>query len=133
MEMKGGGVFNLHKGQFTDDSELAYHLLKGLTTLETSLPLSAQTDQILLRISHEYVDWGNSKPFDMGITCKKGIEVLEISNIFEGNSKTKPKRDVYIQELLGKVKEVNSKSQSNGSLMRIAPMPIFFSLLKENP
>jgi ADP-ribosylglycohydrolase len=48
MEMRGGGVFNLHRGQFTDDSELAYHLLKGLTTISTSKKLSEQKDRLLL-------------------------------------------------------------------------------------
>lgn len=41
--MNGGGVFKLHKGQFTDDSELAYHLLKALTTFNYNQPLAAQT------------------------------------------------------------------------------------------
>ena len=30
MLMKGGGTFGLFAGQFTDDSELATHLLRGL-------------------------------------------------------------------------------------------------------
>ena len=30
MEMPGGGVFGLMPGQFTDDSELASHMLKAL-------------------------------------------------------------------------------------------------------
>lgn len=34
MKMKGGGVFGVSAGQFTDDSELAYHLLKGLSHLQ---------------------------------------------------------------------------------------------------
>jgi ADP-ribosylglycohydrolase len=33
MEMNGGGTFGLFPGQFTDDSELASHLLKGLNHL----------------------------------------------------------------------------------------------------
>jgi ADP-ribosylglycohydrolase len=34
MEMPGGGVFNLKAGQITDDSEMAHHLLKALSTFE---------------------------------------------------------------------------------------------------
>jgi ADP-ribosylglycohydrolase len=34
--MNGGGVFNLKRGQFTDDSEMAYHLFKALSSLDTS-------------------------------------------------------------------------------------------------
>lgn len=34
--MKGGGTFNLQAGQFTDDSEMATHLLKGLSYLDVN-------------------------------------------------------------------------------------------------
>ena len=34
--MPGGGTFNLQAGQFTDDSEMATHLIKGLTNLDVS-------------------------------------------------------------------------------------------------
>jgi hypothetical protein len=38
-----------------------------------------------------------------------------------------------VKTVLEKVKEVNGYSQSNGSLMRIAPMAIFFALIDEDP
>lgn len=34
MKMEGGGTFNLVAGQFTDDSELATHLLHGLSSFD---------------------------------------------------------------------------------------------------
>lgn len=34
MEMRGKGTFSVKPGQFTDDSELASHLLEGLLTYD---------------------------------------------------------------------------------------------------
>lgn len=42
MKMGGGGVFNLRSGQFTDDSEMSYHLLKGLLNIDPNLDLKVQ-------------------------------------------------------------------------------------------
>lgn len=40
--MEGGGTFgpNMKPGQYTDDTELAFHLLSGLNTFDENLPLS---------------------------------------------------------------------------------------------
>lgn len=116
-------MFKLHKGQFTDDSELAYHLLKALTSLDFEQPLAIQTEGMVMRIATEYMEWGKSNPFDIGITCRKGIDVLESLKV----------QKLDVKELLDRVKEVTGKSQSNGSLMRIAPMACFFALLQEDP
>lgn len=116
-------MFKLHKGQFTDDSELAYHLLKALTSLDFNQPLANQTEGIVMRIATEYMEWGKSNPFDIGITCRKGIDVLESLKV----------QRLDVKEILDRVKEVTGKSQSNGSLMRIAPMACFFALLQEDP
>ena len=35
MTMPGGGTFNLRVGQYTDDSELAFHLLTALNTFDS--------------------------------------------------------------------------------------------------
>ena len=77
MTMPGGGVFSLLKGQFTDDSEMASHLLSGLHDIDPKVPLEDQHFKILRKISNEYIEWLESKPFDMGITCRKGILKLK--------------------------------------------------------
>jgi ADP-ribosylglycohydrolase len=51
MEMSGGGVFNLRPGQFTDDSEMAFHLLKALTTFNPRANLTGQFNSILIKIA----------------------------------------------------------------------------------
>jgi ADP-ribosylglycohydrolase len=51
MEMSKGGVFKLYEGQFTDDSEMAFHLLRGLATLIPTQALASQYSRILLRVA----------------------------------------------------------------------------------
>jgi ADP-ribosylglycohydrolase len=51
MEMRAGGVFRLYEGQFTDDSEMAFHLLRGLSTLIPRERLEAQYSRILMRVA----------------------------------------------------------------------------------
>lgn len=80
MTMPGGGVFDLLPGQLTDDSELASHLLRGLSTLDPEAPFPAQHFSLLRAIASEYATWLDSNPFDIGITCKKGITHLKSSN-----------------------------------------------------
>jgi hypothetical protein len=40
--MPGGGTFNLREGQYTDDNELAYHLLSGLATFDPAREFETQ-------------------------------------------------------------------------------------------
>lgn len=49
--MHGGGVFSLYEGQFTDDSEMAFHLLRGLGTLVPRDRLETQYSRILMRVA----------------------------------------------------------------------------------
>lgn len=78
MKMPGGGVFDLKPGQVTDDSELASHLLAGLNQIDINAPLNTQYYTLLRAIASGYVTWLKSDPFDVGITCNKGITHLSI-------------------------------------------------------
>lgn len=42
MEMNGGGTFGLEPGQFTDDSEMAASLLRGLGIFDSNKSLESQ-------------------------------------------------------------------------------------------
>ena len=77
MRMPGGGVFSLKPGQFTDDSQLSCHLLRGLLKMGLNSGIDEQHYQIIKNISEQYVEWLNLKPFDIGNTCKKGIRILK--------------------------------------------------------
>lgn len=50
MDMPGGGAFQLKPGQVTDDSELAFHLLKVLSEFKGKL--DEDKDRIILNIAH---------------------------------------------------------------------------------
>jgi hypothetical protein len=48
MKMPGHGTFDLKPGQFTDDSEMASHLLKSLMKFDPKQPLGQQEKSILV-------------------------------------------------------------------------------------
>lgn len=50
MQMNGGGVFNLYQGQFTDDSQMAYHLLTALSEFNIDQPFSRQKEIVISKI-----------------------------------------------------------------------------------
>jgi ADP-ribosyl-[dinitrogen reductase] hydrolase len=102
MRMEGGGSLNVAPGQFTDDSELAIHLLKALHDKDPSvgMPLSS--------IAKEYIDWHLSLPFDCGMTCGRAFAFSKDE-----------------MDLMRKAKQYSSLSEANGSLMRIAPLAIW--------
>lgn len=52
MTMPGGGVFSLLKGQFTDDSEMASHLLVALDSLNFEQSLKEQHYVLLRKIAN---------------------------------------------------------------------------------
>jgi len=58
---------------------MAIHLLTALLNYQTEKSLESQIPNLILDIGHEYVKWKNSMPFDIGITCKKGLSKIEES------------------------------------------------------
>ena len=95
----GGGVFNVGKGQPTDDSELTMALLQALikNKSNTELPVSLILD--------EYKKWFHSHPFDIGNTTRIAF-----------SSNYPSYKHNHILQL----------SESNGSLMRVIPIPIWY-------
>lgn len=86
-----GGTWNLLAGQPTDDGEMALALARsivGSRGYDTEASGAA------------YVAWGNSRPFDMGMTTRQGLASIA------GRGRA------------------NSTSQANGALMRAAPIGI---------
>lgn len=76
MEMNGGGTFGLKAGMFTDDSELASHLLSGLSKFDEKETLTIQEKRLICHLGIEYVRWYQSRPFDIGNTTRTSIAVL---------------------------------------------------------
>ena len=105
-DIVGGGPFSLEPGQWTDDTSMALCLAESLLTKSGFDPL----DQC-----ERYLDWmnnghlsSNGVCFDIGSTVLRALYSFQNSgNPFSGPS------DKY--------------DAGNGSIMRLAPIPIFYS------
>jgi len=105
-DMNGGGPFHLKKGQWTDDTSMALCLAESL--IENGYD---PHDQVV-----RYLKWyrechfsSNGYCFDIGITTRRSLTTFERSDKNE--------------EYYGSSGEYDS---GNGSLMRLAPVPMFF-------
>jgi len=105
-DIVGGGPFNLKPGEWTDDTSMALCLAESLLESGAFDPI----DQLRL-----YVKWkrtghnsSNGKCFDIGGTVAKALARFErFSEPYAGST------DPY--------------SAGNGSIMRLAPVPLFFA------
>ena len=99
--MTGGGVWGTAPGQITDDSELALSLMHNLAGRD-SFDIEA--------IAVQYQRWVNSLPFDIGTTT-------------EGGLRAKPEPGEAVHEAMWRsAGSCNTRSKSNGGLMRISPL-----------
>ena len=104
LHMRGGGALGVAPGQVTDDSERAMALLRGLRgahPMHDGFPAD--------RIAAEYVAWHGSRPFDVGATCG-GAFCLD-----QGGA----------AGMRARAAARNMESESNGALMRVAPLAIW--------
>ena len=104
MSMPGGGTWNLAPGQITDDSELAMCQLRGLVEGNGILNTAC--------IAKYYGQWFADGPFDSGGTCRNGIKGINVRN---------PKA----KDAIRSAQCYNTKSQSNGSLMKCTPIAVW--------
>lgn len=106
VDMVGGGRFNLLPGQWTDDTSMALCLAESLVECQGFDPV----DQM-----QRYVSWrsqghlsSNGRFFDIGRTVSQALDLFErTGEPFSGTT------DPY--------------SAGNGSLMRLAPVPMFYA------
>ncbi|MGI0117752.1 ADP-ribosylglycohydrolase family protein [Zooshikella sp. RANM57] len=104
-DMVGGGPFNLERGQWTDDTSMALCLAHSLLYRQGFDPID-QMNRYCNWYQHGYMS-SNGDCFDIGITVTKALNrYLQTNNPFSGSE------DEY--------------SSGNGSLMRLAPIPIFY-------
>jgi ADP-ribosyl-[dinitrogen reductase] hydrolase len=103
-DMMGGGSFDLKKGQYTDDSIMA------LLTMESFIRKEGRFDgEDMLQLFLLWLDDGYGSPtgdcFDIGNTTREALEYYR-----ETRSTTLPKAGEW--------------DQGNGSIMRLAPVPV---------
>lgn len=104
-DMIGGGPFDLEPGQWTDDTSMALCLAESLLYREGFDPV----DQM-----NRYVNWwhhgylsSTGRCFDIGGTTRQALaRYLETSDPFSGST--------------------SPYSAGNGSIMRLAPIPMFY-------
>jgi ADP-ribosyl-[dinitrogen reductase] hydrolase len=105
-DMIGGGPFNIAPGQWTDDTSMALCLAESLIECQGFNP----KDQM-----ERYVRWwkeghlsSTGECFDIGNTTRTALSAfLRTGNPFSGPT--------------------DSNSAGNGSLMRLAPVPLFYA------
>ena len=105
-DMVGGGPFGLQPGEWTDDTSMALCLAESLITCRS---FNAH-DQI-----KRYIRWwkeghlsSNGRCFDIGNTVSQALQKYQVSN------------DPYAGSC-------EANTAGNGSLMRLAPIPLFFA------
>jgi len=105
-DMIGGGPFHLKPGQWTDDTSMALCLAESLVSRQGFDPL----DQM-----ERYCDWRDNgylsstgACFDIGMTVNRALELFrQDGEPFSGST--------------------HPRSAGNGSIMRLAPVPMFYS------
>jgi ADP-ribosyl-[dinitrogen reductase] hydrolase len=107
-ELVGGGPFGLEHGQWTDDTSMALCLAESLIRIRGHDP----QDQLrtYLRWYREAHLSSTGKCFDIGNTVRSALERFERTG------------DPYPGP-------TDTRSAGNGSLMRLAPVPMFFSAM----
>lgn len=104
-DMVAGGVFGLQKGQWTDDTSMALCLADSLIACNGFDPKDQMT-----RYLRWYQDGENSVTgncFDIGMTTANALRRFQFTgNTYAGST--------------------DPNSSGNGSLMRLAPVPIFY-------
>jgi len=109
--LPGGGLHKIGKGQITDDSELMLCLGHGLSETKGQLNLN--------KIAEYYGKWVKSRPFDMGSTIRNALpKAVDMK--------------VHQARMVRSGAKRSTMSQSNGALMRIAPMCIFVSKMERD-
>ena len=105
-DMVGGGPFDLEPGQWTDDTSLALCLATSLVESKGFDP-DDQVRRYCMWRSHGYLS-SNGECFDIGFTTSYGLNQFEATgNPYSGST--------------------DPAAAGNGSIMRLAPVPMFFS------
>ena len=105
-DMVGGGPFGLQPGQWTDDTSMALCLAESLISRKGFDPLD-QMERYRRWYREGYLSSTNTC-FDIGNTVRCAIHAFERTNEpYSGST--------------------NPQSAGNGSIMRLAPVPLFYA------
>lgn len=105
-DMVGGGPFKLQPGQWTDDTSMALCLAASLVEKGGFDPYDQMERYIKWNRQGYMSSTGNC--FDIGITVHKALQrFMESGEPYSGST--------------------NTRSAGNGSIMRLAPVPLYFA------
>jgi ADP-ribosyl-[dinitrogen reductase] hydrolase len=105
-EMIGGGPFNLKPGEWTDDTSMALCLAESLIE-KRGFDAKDQMDRYCRWYEQGYLSC-TGRCFDIGVTVRRALEAYSrTGNPFSGSE--------------------SPDTAGNGSLMRLAPVPLFFA------
>ncbi len=105
-DIVGGGPFRLEPGQWTDDTSMALCLAESLTQCR-GFDARRQMDLYTRWYKNGYLS-SNGRCFDIGNTVRDALEqYLRTDDPFAGST--------------------DPRSAGNGSLMRLAPIPMFYA------
>ncbi len=105
-DIVGGGPFHLYPGEWTDDTSMALCLADSLIANQ-GIDLSDQLDRYI-RWWKEGENSVTGDCFDIGVTVRSALRGYEeTGNPYSGST--------------------DPRSAGNGSIMRLAPIPIFFA------
>lgn len=103
--MVGGGPFNLKSGQWTDDTSMALCLATSLLEKKGFDPKD-QMNRYCNWYEHGYLS-STDRCFDIGVTVRNALQrYLENGEPFSGS--------------------IDPNSAGNGSIMRLAPIPMYY-------
>lgn len=105
-DMVGGGVFQLQAGQWTDDTSMALCLAESLLSQQRFDPLD-QLQRYLRWYQHGYLS-STGRCFDIGNTVLNALSQFQRTG------------EPYCGS-------TDPRSAGNGSLMRLAPIPLFYA------
>lgn len=106
-DMVGGGPFGLEPGEWTDDTSMALCLAESLSICN-DFDAHDQMERYVRWWQEGYLS-SNGKCFDIGNTISQALRrYLQTGDPFAGST--------------------HLRSAGNGSLMRLAPVPLFFAL-----
>jgi ADP-ribosylglycohydrolase len=105
-DMIGGGPFDLKPGEWTDDTSMALCLAESLVE-RSGFDAKDQMDRYCRWHEEGYLS-SNGECFDIGITVRSALaKYLRMANPFSGPE--------------------SPDTAGNGSLMRLAPIPLYFA------
>lgn len=109
-DMMGGGWLSVLPGEVTDDTQMTMAVADGILV---------NPDNPFPEIGKRFIDWYDTKPKDIGNTCRTAIYRAKSAKADEGEKWREIARQLYT--------ETNGNTAGNGGLMRTIYPAMFYN------